>query len=106
MLDGQNFFSKSPITIGNGNIVKNIDYSNGFIDWDKLKDELFDIIKVLPNNSVEEKISKQAIEYALEKNENKMIAFIKEHSKEFTSKVFTSAAGGVLAQIIKNALSL
>lgn len=92
---------KSAVTIENSEINMHEEYK---IDWITLKDDFYDLIRKLPNDSQELEAVKKATEYATNKDQNGLINHIKSNAVAFTSNLFSSTASVFLVEFIKKLL--
>lgn len=91
----------SPVIIGNHDDVKVIiQSSKENIDWEILQDELIETSAKLPKESKEYCDSKKALNYAMARDENGLINFLKTNLSSFSSDMFTGVASGMLANLI------
>lgn len=89
----------STITIGDNNVIHVCNEEN--TDWESLENELFALIRKLPESSNEFAATQNAIKYTVNRDEKGLAALIKSHLPVFTSGLFSSMAGAFLVDFIK-----
>lgn len=92
-------FYGSPIVEGDGNTVI-INSHSREIDWEMLQDLLIETSAKLPKSSKEYCASKEALNYAMSKDEKGFVNIVKRNFLSFTTDLFESVASGVLIEII------
>ncbi len=91
----------SPVIIGKGNYVSVNDRSSKKeIDWEKLQDDLIEVIARLPKASKEYNASKEALNKAMIKDEKGLINTIKKNVSSFTSDIFKGVASRMLVEFL------
>lgn len=98
-------FYGSPIVEGHGNTVIINSHSKQEIDWEMLQDLLIETSAKLPKSSKEYCVSKEALNYAMSKDEKGFVNTVKRNFLSFTSDLFESVASGVLIEIITSTVS-
>lgn len=98
-------FHGSPIVEGDGNTVIINSHSEQEIDWEMLQDKLIETSVKLPKSSKEYCASKEALKYAMSKDEKGFINTVKRNLLSFTSDLFKSVTSEVLVEIITSMVS-
>ncbi len=95
------YFNGSPITNGNDNNVKiNIQSSKENIDWESIQDELIEVSARLVKNSKEYLASKEALNRAINKDEQGLANIVKKNISSFTSDIFKGVASRMLVEFL------
>ena len=89
-------FYGSPVIEGEGNNVIINTHPKQEFDWEMLQDKLIETSAKLPKTSKEYYASKEALNYAMSKDEKGFINTIKRNFLSFTSDLFESVASVVL----------
>ena len=99
-IKGNNSLDNSPITVGSNNKVTIQDFKDE-IDWGMIQDELIEVSGKLPKSSKEYFASKEALRYAMCKDEKGLKNILQKNAQSFLSDIFKGVASGALVEIIK-----